>query len=720
MILWRIALRNILATRMRTVIIGLLTVLGTALVVVGLSLLGSLEKSMASSVVGSVTGHAQIYSDQASDTLDLFGAPTGTPDLRTVEQFPKVKEVLQALPNIKAVIPMANDFAIVFSGNFIDTRLAELRQAQKSGDAAKQQLLMQQVRHVVESMQTETDALEPFKQDAGEKQELATRRELLAQAATAAFWDTFDQDVEGRMSFLENKIAPLALDESMIFLRYLGTDMEAFEKHFDRFKIVDGTPVPPGKRGFLFAKQIYERQVKHPVARRFDFIKDRVDAGIPIAGDLLLENLVKQNVRQYQEVLYQLDQQASQQVMAGLDKVLGPSTEPLSQRLQEFLAVDDTNFAQRFEFFYSEIAPHIVLYKIKIGDNLTIRAVTKSGYMTSVAVPVYGTYEFTGMEKSVLAGAYNLLDMMTFRDLYGSNTSDQQEELKQLVAKVGVKAVEREDAEAELFGEEPAAELESPAAAGGTAGGTAGGAGAAADGSAAGGAGSSAGFDEFAHVDMKEGGKRFNEELLNRVYTAAEMDSGVVMHAAVVLEDDTLLEPTLASIEAASKQHGLGIQAVSWKAASGLVGQFIGVLWAVLVASVLIIFLVALVIINNTMVMATLERTREIGTLRAMGASRGYVLRMFLVESSTLGLGFGFLGLSLGVGLILWAQSAGIPAFNNELYFLFGGPRLYPTLLPEHLLIALGVVLAATVGSTLYPAKLASSIAPVRAMERED
>ena len=61
----------------------------------------------------------------------------------------------------------------------------------------------------------------------------------------------------------------------------------------------------------------------------------------------------------------------------------------------------------------------------------------------------------------------------------------------------------------------------------------------------------------------------------------------------------------------------------------------------VLYVAVLIIFVVALVIINNAMVMATLERVREIGTLRAIGAQRRFILAMLVIESLVVGLIFG-------------------------------------------------------------------------------
>ena len=40
-----------------------------------------------------------------------------------------------------------------------------------------------------------------------------------------------------------------------------------------------------------------------------------------------------------------------------------------------------------------------------MGDTLTITAFTRSGYVQSVNVKVYGTFQFRGLEKSALAGA---------------------------------------------------------------------------------------------------------------------------------------------------------------------------------------------------------------------------------------------------------------------------------------------------------------------------
>ena len=90
------------------------------------------------------------------------------------------------------------------------------------------------------------------------------------------------------------------------------------------------------------------------------------------------------------------------------------------------------------------------------------------------------------------------------------------------------------------------------------------------------------------------------------------------------------------------------VKAVTWLEASGIVGQSMRLLRMVLYLAVLIIFAVALVIINNAMVMATLQRVKEIGTMRAIGAQRRFVLVLVVVEVVTTGLVFGGLGARAG------------------------------------------------------------------------
>ena len=124
----QIAFRNLFASRLKTLIVGGIIFFGALLVVLGTSLLDSVDHAMSRSIIGSVAGHIQVYSAKSKDELEVMGsfnsrAPTSTP----IDDFAKLRETLLAVPNVKAVVPMGIIGAIVTSGNTIDLALAKLR-----------------------------------------------------------------------------------------------------------------------------------------------------------------------------------------------------------------------------------------------------------------------------------------------------------------------------------------------------------------------------------------------------------------------------------------------------------------------------------------------------------------------------------------------------------------------------------------------------------------
>ena len=110
----------------------------------------------------------------------------------------------------------------------------------------------------------------------------------------------------------------------------------------------------------------------------------------------------------------------------------------------------------------------------------------------------------------------------------------------------------------------------------------------------------------------------------------------------------------------------------------------------------------------NTMLMSVLERTREIGVLRALGWRRRYVLGMILRESLLLGAGGGVCGIVLGFGLgKLLALAPG----------WFGA--MTPVYTPLLFVQAIAVALFAGAVGGLYPAWRATRMRPVEALRYE-
>jgi ABC-type lipoprotein release transport system permease subunit len=725
----QMAFRNLFASRLKTIIVGGIIFFGGLLVVAGNSLLDSLVASMSRSVIGSVAGHIQVYNAQSKDKLEVMGRMMmGDPDLSQLDDFAKVRASLLKVPNVKSVVPMGISGALVTSGNTIDLALEKLRNAVKARVAAKTDVerakaeaqVASEKGHVRQIVSVLQGDLKNAKAVMDEKTIDPADVEAVNRAASDGFWSDFDKSPFDGLEFLENRIASQAADADLLFLNYVGTDFQAFQKSFDRMKIVEGTTVPPGKRGFLFAKQVYEEQLKLKAARRLDKIKEGIDSqGETIATDPDLKRMVRENTSQVREILLQLDATKTADFRAKLQRELGSQDSDVGKLLAAFFQTDDQSFHARYDFFYKDLAPSLELYRVRIGDVLTIKAFTRSGYVQSVNVPVYGTFEFQGLEKSTLAGALNLMDMVSFRELYGFMSGEKLAEIQALQKAAGAHEVSRENAEAELFGSK-SDQTEKPGAGRTIARTKAGSAGRSPSGRTIE-ATTTPGVAPVMH-DLGEslGGKLQREEARSRVFPAGEVEQGVVLNAAVIVKDPKKIKQTIAAIEAQGKEDGLTLKAIDWQQAAGLIGQFVDLTRMVLYIAILIIFVIALVIINNALVMATLERVKEIGTLRAIGAQRRFILGMLVVESIVVGLIFGGLGAVLGGLIVTIVGKVGIPAKSDVMFFFFSGPRLYPFIGTSNVIAAFIIVLLVSAFSSFYPAWIAMRVTPRQAMSEEE
>lgn len=697
-----IAFRNLFASKWKTLIVGGIIGFGAFLIVFGMSLLDGVDRAMRRSITGSIAGHIQVYSSLSKDDLEIMGSfGGGTSDLEPLGDFAKVRSVLLGVPNVKAVVPMGVNNAIVSSGNTVDQALSDLRvssnaleQGQSSPELLRKYNAQKaHVRQMVDIVARELNNAQKISDREQSEEEVAA----VQRAAANEFWEQFDRQRYDSLELLENQIAPLATDADMLGLRYVGTDPQAFQQAFDRMQIVDGQIIPPGQRGFLFSKYMYEEQIKLKTARGLDKLQQAIDErGSRIADDLDLQRIVRENTTGVRELLLQLDPIKTESFRKKLQGFLHSAENDVGKLLSAFLKTDDRNFHERFRFFYAQLAPELDLYRVRIGDSLMVKVFTQSGYVQSANLKVYGTYTFKGLEKSPQAGAINMMDLVSFRELYGFMTDERAREIAEIRAASGAKEVSRESAEAELFGARPADE---PAADGGGA------------------AAAAPGKDALAGLS----GTRTRQVALEQQgYDPKELREGVTLNAAIVLADERAIDRTIRDIEAAAKRENIPLKAITWQKAAGIIGQFATLMRAVLFAAVLIIFVVALVVINNALVMATLERVREIGTLRAVGAQRRFILIMLVLESLVIGAAAGVVGSLVGSACLLVLGRVGIPASNEQLSFFFSGPRLYPSVSPSQLVFALFTVLIVSMISSIYPAWLAMRISPREAMQSED
>jgi len=676
-----LALRTMVSHRVKNLIVGSIMIFGTLLVVVGTSLLDSIQDAMERSITASITGHVQVFDARAKDTLAIFGQMGSNDDFGEIEDFAKLQEQLLEFPEVEAVVPMALGNAVSFGKGELDRVLFDMREALRSDD---QTTLIQKKAHVQQIARLMLEENSKSSEISTDALQVAEEKMIIERVLEEAFWDGYPQDAVETLEYLDTRLAPLSTEGRLIYVRYVATDPDHFKNSFERFQIVDGEMIPTGHRGILLSKRYYEKQIKNRVARELDAIFEDVQKGRKIAEDEVLKNRIQRLSRIASSIVFQLDAEDVKIAEERLRKILPGKPGGIDALMADFLTVTDENIKERHEFFYREIVPMVDVYDVAVGDEIVLQAFTKNGYAKSVKVKIWGTFNFQGLETSDLAGSTNVMDLITFRALYGKMTAEQVEELADIKEELGLEVLTAETAEDALFG---GGEIEARAAP-----------------------------DTESPLNIQI--ERDADSMQLATYRPEELNSGLVLNAAVILNDPSSVAEVIARI--GDMESELGIKAIDWQEASGIVGQFIFVIRLVLFTAIFIIFLVALVIINNSMVMATMERIPEIGTMRAIGAQKSTIMLMTLLETTVLCVLAGAIGAGLGAGLILWLGKVGIPAPNDVMVFIFGGPALYPTVGIEHLAFGASIILLVSLVSTMYPAIVATRVHPVVAMRGKD
>jgi putative ABC transport system permease protein len=171
-------------------------------------------------------------------------------------------------------------------------------------------------------------------------------------------------------------------------------------------------------------------------------------------------------------------------------------------------------------------------------------------------------------------------------------------------------------------------------------------------------------------------------------------------------------------VDIANQINEMGYQANTPQTYVEGINSFFVILQIVFGAIGALSLLVAAIGIANTMAMAILERTREIGLMKAIGATNRDVLSIFLGEAAGIGLIGGIGGVILGWGgsLVISDVSATFLSGQANPYGMGGVAAYTPPWLP---LFALAFATLIGLLSGLYPSLRAATLVPVNALKYE-
>ncbi|MCP4050391.1 MAG: ABC transporter permease [bacterium] len=229
-------------------------------------------------------------------------------------------------------------------------------------------------------------------------------------------------------------------------------------------------------------------------------------------------------------------------------------------------------------------------------------------------------------------------------------------------------------------------------------------------------------FDEqLSEIDNNET-INFDQSLFKRkekVKKTLDLDAGVYNMVYIKLKPDQDIKDALNKLNILLKDNNLAVRAVPWNKAVGMLGQIAMIMKGALFLFVAFIFFVAVIIIMNTLSMAAMERVSEIGMMRAVGAGKWFVSRMFLAETFVQSATFGGLGIFVGIVVINILASLKLTTKNEILQIFYGGDIFHPVLDSGDIFLCIIQLAFVTFIAVIYPIIVARRISALDAIARD-
>ncbi len=188
-------------------------------------------------------------------------------------------------------------------------------------------------------------------------------------------------------------------------------------------------------------------------------------------------------------------------------------------------------------------------------------------------------------------------------------------------------------------------------------------------------------------------------------FAQALYDTNSVDRITVLLKDTEQAEPVRAALQEALARRGLDVEIKTWRELSVLYNKVKDMFDIIFLFLFIVVLIIAAMSVINTISMTVVERTREIGTLRALGVKRRGILKLFALESVMLGI----LGSLMGMGLT-WMSWLVVKTWEPQWVPPLVSQRLPLAieLVPEYMVWSAFFLVALSVGAASFPARRAA------------
>lgn len=185
-------------------------------------------------------------------------------------------------------------------------------------------------------------------------------------------------------------------------------------------------------------------------------------------------------------------------------------------------------------------------------------------------------------------------------------------------------------------------------------------------------------------------------------------------------DENENVKKTIRQLNSEFKKNDWPVEAVNWRSAAGSTALYLYWIRMVFNIGIFIVLFAGLIIINNTLVINVIDRTKEIGTFLALGAGGSFVSLQCMVENFMLALTSGVLGTAVSFLLCFVINKIQITFTNSFIVQLFGGSVLHTSITESNILSVFILVLVLGFVGWVYPVATALKITPVQAMQGDN
>ncbi len=224
-------------------------------------------------------------------------------------------------------------------------------------------------------------------------------------------------------------------------------------------------------------------------------------------------------------------------------------------------------------------------------------------------------------------------------------------------------------------------------------------------------------YDEDAALDQDTFETASIEEVAPQDEVLPYIPSNSWNFLIVRLTPGTKADKVIRKFNRVFKKNKWPVQATDWRHAAGSTALYLYWMRIIFNLGITIVLFAGFIIVNNTLVINVLDRTQEIGTMRAIGTKKRFVSLECMAETFMMTLTSGVIGVLAGMWGCRIITKANIVFHNSFLIQLFGGDALNIFVTGANVgKMFLLVVLLGLIG-WIYPVITAMKVSPVVAMQ---